>query len=101
MVDLMVQFIGDDAEINGSFREWLAGAGLAASNGGSGSVVSVHNWADCERFGEQLSRFIAGRSDPFKLLIDGPGGDALIHEVRRVADAESLTSFLATSAYFQ
>ncbi|GAB2441985.1 hypothetical protein GCM10027186_61790 [Micromonospora schwarzwaldensis] len=64
-------------------------------------MVSVHEWTDCERFGEQLSRFIAGRSDTFKLFIDGPGGDSLIHEVRRVADADSMTKFLATSAYFQ
>lgn len=101
MVDLMVQFIGDDTEINSFFREWLSSAGLTASDGGSGSVVSVREWADCERYGEQLSRFIAGRSDAFKLFVDGPGGDFLIHEVRRVADGDSMTKFLASSAYFQ
>ena len=101
MVKLAIAFIGGDVGINDSFREWLSSAGLAASNAGSGSVVSVQDRADCELYGEQLSRFIASRGDSFKLRIDGPGGDSLIHEVRMVADADSMTRFLATSAYFQ
>ncbi|MCZ7438172.1 hypothetical protein O7598_17310 [Micromonospora sp. WMMC241] len=96
---MTIEFVGGDAEINSSFRERLSGAGRVAANGGS--VVAVRGWADCERIGAQLVHFIAGRSEAFKLRIDGPGADFLVHEVRMVADAGSMTSFLASSAYLQ
>ncbi|MGC4868075.1 hypothetical protein ACLQ3B_21880 [Micromonospora sp. DT53] len=101
MVALTIEFIGADATINDSFREWLSRAGLRAADAANGSNVSVQNGADCEELGAQLSRFVQERSDRFTLRIDGPGGDSLLHEVRMVADADSMTSFLATSAYLQ
>nr|WP_146218302.1 hypothetical protein [Micromonospora acroterricola] len=101
MAAVTIEFIGDDAAINDSFREWLSRAGLQVTKAGNGSNVSVQNIADCEQFGAQLSRFVVERSDSFKLRIDGPGGDSLLHEVRMVADADSMTQFLATSAYLQ
>ncbi|MDG4801368.1 hypothetical protein [Micromonospora sp. WMMD980] len=96
---MTIKFVGGDAEINSSFREWLSGAERAAADGSS--VVSVRGWADCERIGAQLAHFIAGRSDTFNLRIDGPGADFLIHEVLMVADADSMTRFLASSSYLQ
>ncbi|MCG5462918.1 hypothetical protein AB0K35_31260 [Micromonospora sp. NPDC053740] len=101
MVALTIDFIGDDATINDSVREWLTEAGFRATNASNGSNVWVQNVADCEQLGAHLSLFVAERSDPFKLRIDGPGGDSLIHEVRMVADADSMTHLLATSAYLQ
>ncbi|RKN49464.1 hypothetical protein [Micromonospora endolithica] len=99
--DLIIEFMGGDPDIDQSFQAWLADAGLGATRGDSGWVVRVRGWTDCERWGEQLSRFVAGRSESFKLRVDGPGGESLLHEVRMVADADSMTRFLATSAYLQ
>ncbi|RKN25547.1 hypothetical protein [Micromonospora musae] len=101
MTELTIEFIGDDPQVNFAVQKWIADRGAPAATTDSGVAVQVNSWDDCEQIGSLLSTFIGQRKDSFELRIDGPGGTSTIHEVRMVADAESMKTFLATCAYLQ
>lgn len=101
MVEVAIEFIGGDPGINSNLEKWFSASGIQSVPVDAGLGVTVGGWADCDRIGAALSAFIGRRNDSFKLRVDGPGEETLIHEVRMVASPTTLAAVLASAAYLQ
>ncbi|NES16771.1 MULTISPECIES: hypothetical protein [Micromonospora] len=99
MAEVAIEFVGGDPGINSDLEKRLSASGIQTITVDAGVGVRVDGVADSDRIGAVLSSFIGERTDSFKLRLDGPGEEALIHEVRVVADPATLAAFLRAAAY--
>lgn len=101
LAEVTIEFLEGDPGINSELEKWFSASGIQAVPVDAGVSVTVGGRADCDRIGAALSAFIWERTDSFKLRVDGPGEEALIHQVRTVTDPTTLAAFLAAAAYLQ
>jgi hypothetical protein len=102
MALLSIDFVGEGAESAADdLRAYLAETEPSIAPDDGKLVVEVEDLDDCARLGGHIAAFVAGTTAPFKLWIDGPGGTTTLHQLRTDQDAEVISGYLATCAYFQ
>lgn len=103
MTDVIVEVVPKDASIsvniNQSLAQHLTDAGFSIGSSKVGVRVPADSIEYCNRVGEAIAEFIQSHDGEFKLHLDGPGGETLLHRLRHSDDAETIAGLIASCAY--
>lgn len=85
---------------NERFIAFAAVRDLGVTNAGH-VFVAPATMAECLAIGSVIAEFVNSEEGAFKLHVDGPGGESILHRIRTDHLADSIGRLVAVSAGFQ
>jgi hypothetical protein len=93
-----VAVLDGSEQMTAGLGQWLAAAGLGKEAQSYGSMVGVTSIDDCRRAASSIVAWVLGSTRDFKLGINGPGADSVLHDLQDAGLEESIVSMLAAAA---